>query len=414
MSNDVKNYKKGDREKFIKMVLCLGVIPDRTYVLLNNNLASIRHTVNRWVAEGDFERIKPEKNMKAIIPGKELRKSLLDPNASKTIPLDETLFEEFKEKGIAAIYRVNAKPKGKEKIKELKVKRNRIYLFNESFIFLWGSGVQTLPNEKIPFTSLSKDNKQTSPSYYTSREINRLSDDFVSLNAANEVTQVISSSRINGIASLKSGAFAIYNTGSGIIEYHSATEQKAAIFVEVNSRRCGLGEFKGCILLYHTTPDLYEDASYKFLNPKTKKEKTSVVNLITAYKESIYAIPLSPEGQQIIQIMNKTPEWEEIILSVAISEDLRRNTTYTAFDGFRKEADGSNTYYFVYLIPNIERLRKFQSFIKLTEEENKEESGRANYRIFCYPFQEKTLRKSLPDYVQIKTITTDQVLSWFK
>ena len=120
MSNDVKNYKKGDREKFIKMVLCLGVIPDRTYVLLNNNLASIRHTVNRWVAEGDFERIKPEKNMKAIIPGKELRKSLLDPNASKTIPLDETLFEEFRKKGLLQFIVLMQNPRAKKKLKSLK------------------------------------------------------------------------------------------------------------------------------------------------------------------------------------------------------------------------------------------------------------------------------------------------------
>lgn len=413
MSNNAKNYKKGDRKRFMEMSFCVGVIPSNTFPLLNPHESAIQHTVKRWVKEGEYEEIKPEKNMRAIIPCKELRNKMLNKEAA-TLPFSPTLYEEFKTIGSKNIYTVNTKPTDKEFIRVIKVRKRRIYLTNESFIFLWGAGVNAMPVEKKPFTELSEENRQTLPVYYTSREITQISDDFISLTASDLKSKVITSSRMNGVVALKSGTFAVYNTGNNIIRFSNASESKGAIFAEVNSRRCGLADFRGCILLYHPARSGYTDATLQFLKPSKKNVLLSINNLTSAYPDQIFAIPLSPEGQDIIRIMNASSEWKEIILSMCLSEDLRRNTSLTAFDGYRKEEDGSISYYFVYLIPNIERLKKYAAFIKLTAEENSISEGRKNlFKIFCYPFQEGTLRKYLPENVMIKVVTTDQVKSWF-
>ncbi len=430
--NNHKNYNSGFRKELLTISLACGFVPFKCLPLLNPNKTSMQHIVNVFVEDGDFEKYH-NKEIWIISPTRQTRDRINDNDPNTKDAIGKKFSEELK--NYYRNYALSDCYKAKSSGKKYESRRLRSLRNAEVFTFFYSVDFDVLPGVKKTLEELTTKEDLKKATFFPFRELTGINPNItfndstyeevlevarirskdtekkkeISEEKRRATTEAINLTKINGIVTLpdSQSTYTLINTGKLLDPYRETGELKTLNYVNNILATTSLPQISGCILLYPS-----EVPIKKMLFPNLERnELNKVRSLFRAYNETnLYAIPLSPEGQVLIKIMN-TPSWEERLNSMTIKKEWRTdNNPNVNFDGKNFDEDKKKTcYHFNFLIPDIARLSRYISFAN-----GAIDIGNTEYYIYCYDFQKNFLEEVVPYFVELRTIPLNAIKERFK
>lgn len=385
MSNTEKNYRKGYREKLIRLSLACGAVPFKSLNLVIPNIVSLQHRLREMIQDGEF-RVYHDEDIWAVS---------ITPEIFEKIKNDEKLKEQFGEELIKhyEIYGKKDYEKACYYTKYTKQKARRVMRNNEALLFMHGCNITCLPGEKksdLLFYSIQRENR-----YYTSRELKRNSNLDVLVEEEKE-KQLVHGTRINGMLSIGNETYTVINVinvEKTLYHFSAIGERRTREYITELCYENNMPALSGCIFLYKDNSIIY-----KMVRPTTAPEIKHSQAIMKAYDEdNMLALPLTPDGQKMLKLM-KNKNWKEHLLSSALSEE-QRKLKKEVVDCDGHDADG---YYLMFCIPDIAKLKRFIYSAEVMNEDN--------FYIYCFKHQLHLLKSVAKGNVYLRSIDIDKMV----
>ncbi|MBO5373770.1 MAG: hypothetical protein J6A75_13775 [Lachnospiraceae bacterium] len=382
MSNTEKNYRKGYREKLIRLSLACGAVPFKSLNLVIPNIVSLQHRLREMVQDGDF-RVYHDEDIWAVS---------ITPEIYDKIKTDEKLKEQFGEELIKH-YELYGKDDYKRACyytKFTKQNARRVMRNNEVLLFMHGCDITCLPGEKksdLLFYSIQRENR-----YYTSRELKRNTNLDVLVEEEKE-KQTVHGTRINGLLNIGNETYTVINVEKSLYQFSAVGERRTRQFISELCLENNMPQLSGCIFFYKDNSVIN-----KMMRPSTAHEIKHTQAIMKAYDEdNMLAIPLTPDGQKMLKLM-KHKNWREQLLSSALSEE-QRILQKEVVDCDGHDAEG---YHLMFCIPDIAKLRRFIYSAEVMSE-NK-------FYIYCFKHQRNLLKSVARGNVYLRSIDINDMV----
>ncbi len=382
MSNTEKNYRKGYREKLIRLSLACGAVPFKSLNLVIPNIVSLQHRLREMVQNNEFK----------VYHDEDIWTVAITPEVYEKIKNDEKLKEQFGEE-LLKHYEMYGK-KDYEKAcyytKFTKQKARRVMRNNEALLFMHGCDITCLPGEKksdLLFYSIQRENR-----YYTSRELKRNTNLDVLVEEEKE-KQLVHGTRINGMLSIGNETYTVINVEKTLYQFSAIGERRTRQYITELCYENNMPALSGCIFLYKDNSVIN-----KIMRPSTAYEIKYSQAIMKAYDEdNMLAIPLTPDGQKMLKLM-KQPNWKEHLLSSALSEEQRKLNKETV------DCDGRDTdgYHLMFCIADIAKLKRFLFSAEVMTDHK--------FYIYCFKHQRSLLKTVAKGNVYLRSIDIDDMV----
>lgn len=364
MSNKI-SYMRGIRRDIVKLLYQQGYIYSKALPLLRDNPRITQRKLRQMEKEGVIN-IQKEKGMITL----------------KNYITNRVQYESCMPEGYEEYYR-NVASQEKKYLSDDKA-LSRAKKSSETYIFAYGSGIPVAFDEKPLLTQEGCMIKKEDVAYYTSKEIKQCV-------AYMEESNKLDAGRINGCMVSPGGIYPIYNIGYRTIEWRKLDEEKIKIHIKrtINDRSEIKGTVNSCILLHKRS-----NVIHQILHKRVQKNGDKQTICIDFMYEHMYILPLSRQGQMMMEIMS-TEGWKKQLLDDFIPKEKQsenRNLTI-ACDGV-EEKDGHVSYILLFAIPDINRLKLFLSRAQMDNDKSK-------YKVYCFTHQYDIVVRELEDYAEI-------------
>ena len=370
---NTNSYKHGIRRQVMKYIYNFGWMPDKATTLFREHESRI---VQRKIKIMEQEGIlKQNKQMQMTV--------------FNEYPAKRQIYEKDMPKGYAEYYE-NVASLNKKDAYHSKQRKRKVDKDIESQIMMDNAKVRSLYGEKPLILNKESLIDLSIPTYYNSKELKMYCKNKESVKKYN-------ATRMNGCMFSAGGIYPTYHVGNRIMEWKKVTEENIKRHIRwVAESKCNKDvEISSCIMLYSGEKVLSDILHCSVV--KQKDNKTRQLMMIDFMYEHMYALPLSVKGEQMIEIMS-TDGWKQRMLDDFIARENQaqyKNLT-VACDGMESE-NGENVYTLLYCIPDLNKLKLFQSRAEIVE-------NKKQFKVICFKHQIYLVAKELGNYAEIYTV----------
>ena len=385
--NGGPNYKKGKRLKLMSMAMYAGLLPTSSLALINDKEMYLKRKAYFMEKEGTL--------IKERIAGELAYRIKKMPQDVALIELSDACpktYDFYLRNSETMLARMKGRTwKGDEK---------RMYRNAETILFC----------DRLP-VAYSRDGKGSlrekfkGAEYYTPQELladsgGNFDDGKYEVELNREFTFPIGGSRNNGVLFTKGGIYVIYNFSKWYMEFKGTSETYLLDYVSNIAAARDVSADVSVLFLYHSNKILSELA-----NPSVKNMKS--VRKVTEVYGSVYALPLTEEGQMLASCMC-VPGWRDFMGSLFRVEKPKAgdevNTDYLyRTDGITRDADGTIRYVILFAVPDVKKLSRLMDTIDNA-------TDRSRFVVRCFDFQESFIKEFMPEGVTIQTASFEKFM----
>lgn len=374
--NIKKRYDKGVRRQIAEIICLCGVVPDKSLRYLHEwNYRWAREKINEMIKEEYLLYLHraPKPRVITFDANDDITNKIINVLPEQLCLLWQSYTKEDRHKYISA---------------DDKIKVSRIYLNADANLFVYGIGINVIPDSKYAIT----DKRLGDACYYTSREIKQ------GLRYTADVIKVgddvkIANSKLRGLLMSDGGDYGVYRLDSRS-DFSKNGEYKMKVTLEraVKRKRNGNAEYERSIII---ADENKKEILPSIMDPDIDDGRYTYTNMENVY-QYIYGLPASVEGQMVLKLMTKKNWQMEMLANFGMP--VTPPSINVICDDYR---DG--IFYLLFCIPDVKRLRKFITRAELQEERDK-------FVVVCFDFQVDMLRKATKNRVKIKSIPLLQYL----
>lgn len=269
---------------------------------------------------------------------------------------------------------------GSNKVRLDLIHRRRNLHSSEIVTMMYKNGIAVFPDDKPKLYVPLADSSQSSQArYYTSYEVKDIGEDGIKIN----------NTRFNGLLRCHSGDYLLYNMGSGLIKWETASEGRA-VFLLGSMLQTKVKQ----IMLGHSM-----ELAWDIL--KSEGGKQHQYFRIDEMGDSVYYIPITSDGDFLLRMNYLTDSMQRLKYSVLQKMNLQPCPNSLDCDGY---ADDKTAVLFTCDM-DLKRIRNLKigaesKFLKLI--------------IICFDFQADLLRRYFGDNAVIRTIDARKTAELFK
>ena len=373
--NNRKQYSHGTRRDIIYILHCAGILTYRGIRVLPEekyNKRTVQRKIHEMVDEGVLGKQKPaiedvqqqffymrnyESNCKEITVA--VSKECVD------------FYRDYFKEGIRSLWSIKSS------------QTYRKIMESDLITFIYAAGIDAMP-----------DQRNGESKFFSSREVKRYTG-YKDEVKETEGERKVQFSKVFGLILSSGGNYGVYHTYKSGLSKLSGGEYKilAQLGKIVRQMKGEREEITSALVVVNDLDSLIGNIDIENLNTKYA---LNYYNFTSAYK-SIYALPYTKEGRDMLTLMTKRG-WRQRLIEAATGE--MQDTSYVNYvcDHYDKESKVGTL---VFCIPDIVRLKKFLEIAKL-------QNDRKKFRIICFDYQKEFVKKVIGHNAQIYTTSFEE------
>ena len=257
----------------------------------------------------------------------------------------------------------------------------------EIYEMMYGTGIiKILPEDKTELSS-TESLRSNSICYYTINEMRECQ--LFDFHINNEKDKRTIGSRAFGMLISPGGIYAVYNTGKAAMIWQKSSEGQMAYYMsQIVTKKCEgsriSGAVKNCIIIGYDM-NVFENILNNGL--------AIYLNTDSGY-DNMYAVPYTEDGFKMLLRMTQS-EWEETLNEEILPDYERNKKGSIVYDGIKENVIALN-----FCTGNISRLKKFITGVQWVCNTQADR----HYEIFCYSYQEESIRHVAPNPIEIHVV----------
>ena len=268
---------------------------------------------------------------------------------------------------------------GTNKVRLDLIHRRRNLHSSEIVTMMYKNGIAVFPDEKPQLYAPFTDSSQSSQArYYTSYEVKNIGEDGIKIN----------NTLFNGLLRCLSGDYLLYNMGSGLIKWETASERRA-VFMLSSILQAKIKQ----IMLGHSMA-----LAWDMLNSEGGRQHQYF--RIDEMADSVYYIPITAEGDFLLRINCLTDSMHRLKYSVLQKIDIQPCPNSLDCDGYTD----ANTAVLFACDMDLKRIHNLKFGL---------EARGLKSTIICFDFQAELLNRYFGDLATIRTIDAQKTAALF-